>query len=84
MKSPYRYGKYQTPCKSCGETTTNQYARKHKNLCKRCFDSQNQMDNPSAVQLTMLIPRDCVKNTLRNERILEHGYMNYAREEDHF
>jgi hypothetical protein len=58
---------YQTFCRAWRMLTSKQYARKHDGQCKRCAEPEARQSQPPA----------------RNERILEHGYEAYAREEDY-
>ena len=57
---------YLVPCRECGRTTSAKYARKHAGLCKTC--STGELPQPRH-------PGD------RQERILEHGWDVYQREE---
>jgi reverse gyrase len=65
------YAKYQAICVSCGGTTTGKYAREHVGLCKYCTERKAHPDSFS-------------NTPTREQRILEHGYQAYAREEGHY
>jgi hypothetical protein len=59
---------YVTRCKQCPGLTSRKYARKHNGLCKACVTGESKQDNTPT----------------REQRILEHGYQAYAREEGHY
>jgi hypothetical protein len=60
---------YITDC-ACGNKTSKAYARKNGGKCKSCVTGvdQSKTDNTPT----------------REQRILDHGYQAYAREEGHY
>jgi len=59
-----------TNCVGCRMKTSKKYANAHNGLCKRCAEPEECMARPYT--------------PTREQRILEHGYQNYAREEGHY
>jgi hypothetical protein len=62
---------YLTSCVSCGGTTSKTYATGHNGLCKPCREGHDRETKGSRIPT-------------RNERLLEHGYQAYAREEGYY
>lgn len=63
------HGQYLTSCVRCGGTTSKAHAREHAGLCKHCAA-------PARIGID--------RTPTREQRILEHGYQAYAREEGHY
>jgi hypothetical protein len=63
-----RTNKFLVRCNQCGGNTSTKYARTHQGLCKGCVEGTSAGD----------------RTPTREQRILEHGYQAYAREEGHF
>ena len=68
MKRQTANNLYLTTCVACGMPTSKQYARNHEHKCKACFTGEPKQSNTPS----------------REQRILEHGYQAYAREEGHY
>lgn len=66
-----RFSKFQTACSACGGTTTKKHAREHNGLCAPCFNPSRREAAEEAAEA-------------RNARLIDSGYMAYAREEGHF
>lgn len=58
-------------CKHCLRMTSRKYAREHNGLCKLCAEPE-----------VALLERRPERT--REQRILEHGWQAYAREEGHY
>jgi len=63
--------KFLIKCTSCSRKTNRAYARAHAGQCKQCAEPGSHSRNASG-------------KPTRSERILEHGYQAYAREEGHY
>lgn len=63
---------YLTKCTVCRNTTSVKYARDHSGKCKACA---------TATEAGPVVIVSRGTRPTRNERILEHGYQAYAREE---
>lgn len=70
MQSTFGYQHFQTRC-ACGAKTNRKYAREHGGRCKGCVTGVSAAEQASS-------------RPTRDERILEHGYAAYAREEGHY
>lgn len=69
--STFGYQHFQTWC-GCGAKTSRKYAREHGGRCKRCVTGVSAAEQRER------------RTPTRDERILEHGYAAYAREEGHY
>jgi hypothetical protein len=63
-----RAGLYLVRC-SCGRDTSRKYAREHGGMCKGCVTGAEPESDSTPT---------------REQRILDHGYQAYAREEGHY
>ena len=69
MRHQSGYQQFQVYC-ACGAKTNKKYAREHGGKCKVCVTGVSIQEGHT---------RDT-----RNERIIDHGYAAYAREEGHY
>jgi hypothetical protein len=66
-------GPYTVQCQTCERLTSRKYAREHAGQCKACHDPEN------------FKPRFTDNDTpTREQRIIDHGYQAYAREEGYY
>lgn len=63
--------KFTCKCNQCGGTTSIKYARANGGKCKPCVTGVARKEPTS-------------RGPTRNERMLESGYQNYAREEGYY